>query len=213
MKRLLLGSAFAALAIAAPAGAQQLPPAVVAVVNVDQILDTCTVCAAANTQLQAQGTQLQQRAQQLQTQITNEDQALTAAVNALPQGTQPDATLQTRIRAFQTMQQNAQTEVNTRRDQIQRNLAYVRQQEGARIRPAISSVMQQRGATLVLDRGGVVDVSPAMDITTAVLAIVNQNTAPLNINAPAAAAPAAVTTTPPATTPATTTPRPRPQGR
>jgi Skp family chaperone for outer membrane proteins len=210
MNKLLLGSALTALAAATPAAAQQLPPAVVAVVNIDQILETCTVCAAANAQLQAQATQLQQRAQQLQTQIQNEEQALNAAVGALPQGTQPDAALQARIRTFQTMQQNAQNEVSSRRDQIQRNLAYVRQQEGARIRPAIMQVMQQRGATLVVDRGSAVEVSPALDVTPAVLAIVNQNTAPLSVNAPAQAAPPAPTPTAP---PPAQPNRPRPQGR
>ena len=54
--KILLGAAFVALAASAPAvlQAQQLPAPVIAVVNTDQIFTTCTQCAAANTQLQAQ---------------------------------------------------------------------------------------------------------------------------------------------------------------
>jgi Skp family chaperone for outer membrane proteins len=211
MKKLIFASALSALALPVAAQAQQLPPPVIAVVNTEQVFETCTACAAANTQLQAQGTQLQQRAQQLSTQIQTEGTALQGLVNALPQGQQPDAALAARIQTFQTLQQNADQEINAGRERIQRNLAFVRQQIGQRIRPALTTVMQQRGATLVLDRGGVLDASPTLDITAAVLAIVNQNTAPLNVNAPAPAQ------QPAAQRPATPQPaqpnRPRPQGR
>jgi outer membrane protein len=215
MNKATFRTALAAIALSAPiAGhAQQLPPAVIAVVNIDQILETCTVCVAANAQLQAQVTALTTRAQQLQTQIQTEERALTAIVQALPQGQQPDAPTQTRIQAFQAMQQNGQTEVNSRREQIQRNAAYVRQQEGTRIRPAIATVMQQRGATIVIDRAAAIDVSPTVDVTAAVLAIVNQNTTALSVNAPAQAPAAAPAARPGTTPPATTPPRPRPQGR
>jgi len=187
MNKFLSSAAFAVLALTAPvaAQAQQLPAPVIAVVNIDQIFETCTVCAAANTQLQAQGTQLQQRAQQLGTQLQTEGQALQTAVGALPPGQQPDQQLTARIQAYQTLEQNAEREIAAGRERIQRNIAYVRQQIGQRVRPAIQTVSQQRGATLVLDRGGVIDANAALDITAAVLAIVNQNTAPLAVEAPA----------------------------
>jgi Skp family chaperone for outer membrane proteins len=214
MNKTILSTALVAIALTAPAAsqAQQLPPAVVAVVNVEQIVETCTVCATANAQLQAQIAALQTRAQQLQTQIQAEEQALTAIVNALPQGQQPDAPTQTRIQAFQAMQQNGQNEINGRRDQIQRNAAFVRQQEGARIRPAVMTVMQQRGATIVIDRAAAIEIAPTVDVTAAVLAIVNQNSTPLGVNAPAQA-PAAGAPPAPAAPAGTTPPRPRPQGR
>ena len=209
MKKLIFASGLAALALPAAVQAQQLPPPVIAVVNTEQIFETCTACAAASTQLQAQGNQLQQRAQQLQTQVQTEGTALQGLVNALPQGQQPDAALSARIQAFQQMQQNADQELGAGRERIQRNLAFVRQQIGQRIRPALTTVMQQRGATLVLDRGGVIDASPTLDITAAVLAIVNQNTAALNVNAPPPQQQPAA-----GQRPATPQPnRPRPQGR
>lgn len=193
MKRLTFGTLAAASAMLLPlaAQAQQLPPAVVGVVDTDQIIRTCTVCAAANTQLQALAQQLQQRAEALGTPLRTEEQALSQAVNALPQGGQPDAALTQRIQTFQTNQQNAAREIEGRQQQLQRNIAFVRQQIAERVRPAIQQVMQQRGATVVLDAGTTLSAAPTIDMTAAVLAVVNQNTAPLNINAPPPQQPAA----------------------
>lgn len=186
MNKLTLGALAAATAIILPfaAQAQQLPPAVVGVVDTDRIIRECTVCVAANTQLQAQVTQLQQRAQALGTPLQTEEQALTQAVGALPQGQAPDAALSQRIQTFQTNQANAQRELQGRQDQIERNVAFVRQQIGQRMAPAVQQVMQQRGATIMVPRGAALSLNPAIDVTAAVLAVVNQNTTPLNLNAP-----------------------------
>ncbi len=217
MNKYLFTSALAAMALAAPGmgQAQQLPPAVIAVVNIESIIDgpsACTSCAAANAQIQGQVTQLQQRAQQLQSQLQAEETQLQTAINALPQGQQPDAALQARIQTFQALQQSSNNEIAARRDQIQRNVAFLHQQEGQRLQPALATIMTQRGATMVVDRAAALEVSPAVDVTAQVLAIMNQNTAPFNVNAPAQA-PATAPATRPATAPATTPPRPRPQGR
>ena len=215
MNKYIFTTAMAAIALGAPVAsqAQQLPAPVIAVVDLDQIFSTCTQCAAATAQIQAQASALQTRAQQLQAQIDTETTALRPLVGAIPAGGQPDAALAARLQAYQVMQQNAERELGEGRERIQRNVAFVRQQIGQRVQPAVATVMQQRGASLVLDRGGVINSSPALDITPAVLAIVNQNAAPLNVNAPAQPAPGTAprpaATTPPATTPT----RPRPQGR
>jgi Skp family chaperone for outer membrane proteins len=193
MNRLTFGALAAASAMILPFAvqAQQLPAAAVGVVDTDQIIRTCTQCAAANTQLQAQATQLQQRAEALGAPLRTEEQALTQAVSALPQGTNPDQALTTRIQTFQTNQQNAAREIEGRQQQLQRNIAFVRQQIADRIRPAIQQVAQQRGATVVLDRGSLLaNPAPAIDLTAAVLAVVNQNNTPFNINAPAPQQPA-----------------------
>jgi len=213
----LLRTAALALALAAPAAltAQPLPPPVAAVVNIGQIAQSCTACVAANQQLQAQGQALQTRAQALNTQLETEARALQPLVNAIPAGGQPDAALAARIQAYQSLQQNAEREIGAGRERLQRNANYVEEQLGDRLRPAINTVMQQRGATLVFDRRALIEASPTLDITAAVLAIVNQNATPLNVNAPAPqqAAPAAAPPRPATAPPATTPPRPRPQGR
>lgn len=209
--KIILGGAFVALAATAPAvlQAQPLPAPVIAVVNTDQIFSTCTVCAAAQAQIQAQANTLQQRVQALQTQIQTEGTALEPLVaNKTPEQIRADAALATRIQNFQTMQQNADREVTQSRERIQRNLNFVRQQIGQRIQPALQTVSAQRGATVVIDSSQALISSPALDITAPVLAIVNQNTTPLNVNAPAPTpAPASPTATP------ATPNRPRPAGR
>lgn len=206
MNRSILSTAAAALALTLPitAQAQQLPPAVVAVVNTDRILQQCTACVAANQQLQSQVQQLQQRAQALGTPLQTEEQALSTALRALQGGQQPDAALQQRIQTFQTSQQNAQRELATRQEQIQRNVAFVRQQLGQRIEPAVTQVMRQRGANIAMDSSATLAIGGSVDITDAVLAVVNQNTAAVNVNAP-----------PPAQQPAQQQQQqqPRPQGR
>src|SRR5688500_420262 len=99
MNKLTLGAIAAATAIILPfaAQAQQLPAAVVAVVDSQRILQQCTVCTAANTQLQQQQQSLQARAQQLSTPLEAEGTAIQTAINALQAGQQPDAALQARI--------------------------------------------------------------------------------------------------------------------
>lgn len=191
MNRLTLGAATAALAIALPsiASAQQLPPAVVGVVDTDRIMRDCTVCTAANTQLQTQIQQLEQRAQALGTPLQTEQEQIETALRGLGQN-QPDQALTQRIQSFQTRQQTAQQELQTRQQQLQRNLAFVRQQIAQRLEPAIQQVMTQRGATVALERGATLAIAPTIDITDAVLAVVNQNSTPLNVNAPAQPAPA-----------------------
>jgi Skp family chaperone for outer membrane proteins len=211
MKKLIFGAAIAALAMPLAAQAQQLPQAVIMVVDTDRVIRECTVCVAANTQLQQQIQQLQARAQQLGTPLRTEGQSIQTAVNAVPAGQQPDAALQARIRAYETQQQTAQQEIQTRQQTIQRNREFVLQQIGDRIRPAVTQVMAQRGASVVVDAGSILSSSPALDVTAAILAAVNQNTAALNVNAPPPQQPAAAT--PAATTPATTPQRPRPTGR
>jgi Skp family chaperone for outer membrane proteins len=195
MNKFLFGAAAAALAFAIPAAApaQQLPAGVVGVVDSQRILEGCTVCVAANQQLEAQQQQLRQRAQQLglvsaapntPSTLEAEAQAIQAAVNALPQGQQPDAALQARFQTYQTNLQNAQREIGTREQQIRRNQGYVLQQIQQRVAPAVAQVAQQRGATVVLEAGNIAWNSPATDLTPAVVAVVNQNTTPLNVNAP-----------------------------
>ena len=212
MNRFFLGAATAlALSIPAAAPAQQLPAATVGVVDGQRILEGCTVCQAANQQIEAQQAQLRQRAQQLglsrtqentPTALENEATAIQNALSALAQGQQPDATLQARAQTFQTNLGNAQREVASREQQIRRNQAFVLQQIQARVAPAIAQVAQQRGATVVLEASNIAWSNPAVDLTPNVLTLINQNTAPLNVNAP-----------PPPQQPAQQQQQQRPQGR
>jgi Skp family chaperone for outer membrane proteins len=216
MNRFLLGSAFAALALATPvaAQAQQLPPAVVAVVDRDRIASSCTQCVAATAQLNAQGTAYQARENQLLTPLRAEGQAIQAVVNAIPQGGQADAALQARIQTFQTNSQAAERELGQAQNTIRRNQQFVVSQIIDRMNPLIGQVTRERGANLAVDLAITLATNPALNVTDAVLALMNQNNTPFNVVAPppaqqpGAQQPAA---RPPAAQPQPN--RPRPQGR
>ncbi len=195
-------AAIAAVVVATPAMAQQVPDAKVAVVDIERVLTECTACRAANTQLQAQGTQLQALANQLSAPLQTEGQSLQTAVTAARGN--PDAALQARIRAFQTREQQANQQIQTQRATVERNVAYVRQQIGQRASPIIQQIAQQRGATVALDKGSTLFSAPATDITDTVLTQLNSQlpsvsvTAPAQATAPAGAAPARPAPTTPA---------------
>jgi len=108
--------ALAALAVAlAPqvASAQNVPAAVVIIVDGNKAGTECTACRTALTQLQQQGQAIQTLRQQLATPLQTEGQQLQTAIDAL-KGKQPDAALQARITAFQTKQNQAEQQVATR---------------------------------------------------------------------------------------------------
>jgi Skp family chaperone for outer membrane proteins len=176
MNKFAIGAALAALSIAAlptAASAQRLGPAVIAVVDTQRIFTECTACRAAQTQLQQQVQQAQQRAQQLNAPLQTEETAIQTALRAL-NGKQPDAALQTRIRNLQTQGNTAQTELANRQRTLQSTQAHVNQQIGTRLGPIVNTVMNNRGATLVVDKNTTLANAPALDVTNEVLAALNQ---------------------------------------
>lgn len=188
----------AAASFPALAAAQALPDAKIAVVDSERVLRDCTACRAASTQLQAQQTQLQTLAQQLSAPLRTEGQSLQTAITAARGN--PDAALQTRLRAFETKQQSAQQQISIQEQTFQRNVAYVRQQIAQRMAPIVTQIAQQRGATLAVDKGASFYNAPNAEITDAVLAQLNQQLPSVNVTAPPpqAAAPAPAATPAPA---------------
>lgn len=175
MLRPVLGGALAALAFSFPAAAlaQRLTPTVVAVVDTDRILRECTACRAAQAQLQTQLTTLQQRQQTLAAPLRTEAEAVQAAVRALPAGRQPDAALSKRITDLQARQNTANQELGRGEQNIQSIQAHVVQQLTTRLQPIINQVMTTRGASIVVSRGAVLSVAPAIDVTNDVLTQLN----------------------------------------
>lgn len=171
----LIFSALAAVAVIAPAAAQaqRAPAAVVVTVDTDRIARDCTACRAASAQIQSQTAALRTRAQTLQQQFETEGKPIQDAINAL-NGKAPDAALQARVAAFQTKQQNAQRELAQTERTIQSTQANVNQQIGTRLKTIIGSIATARGANLAVDSGSTLFSSPAVDVTDAVLAQLNQ---------------------------------------
>ena len=173
MKKIALSLAIAvgALTVPGPAMAQQRAP--ILVVDTDRILNECTACKAAATQLQSQVQQGRTRAQQLETTLKPEAEALEKAVQAL--GTrQPDAALQARIAAFRQRQQQGSTELSNRESSLQSTQAHVQQQIGRRIVQIVEQSRARRQASVVLSKGNTLASETAIDITAEVLAAVNQ---------------------------------------
>jgi outer membrane protein len=172
MKNLALSLAFLAGAFTLPAAAAAQQTSIL-VVDTDRILNDCTACKAAATQLQSQVQQGRQRAQQLETSLKPEAEALEKAVQAL--GTkQPDAALQARIAAFRQKQQQGSTELSTRESTLQSTQANVQRQIGSKIVQIVEQSRARRQATVVLSKGSTLASAANIDITGEVLATLNQ---------------------------------------
>ena len=174
MKKLALffaAAAAGALAVAAPAQAQQRPA--ILVVDTDRILNECTACRAAATQLQGQVQQGRTRAQQLETSLKPEAESLEKAVRALG-AKQPDAALQARIAAFRQKQQQGAAELSNRENTIQSTQSHVQQQIGRRLVQVVEQSRARPQASIVVAKQSTLASDTAADITGEVLAALNQ---------------------------------------
>lgn len=182
----ILAVAAAATLVPSVAAAQAVPGAVVAIVDLDRVSSQCTACKSAQASLQSQVNALRARQQALATPLEAEGKSIQAAVDALPQGKAPDAPLQARIRAFQTKQQQGAQELQSRQTQIQRNQAYVSQQVSSKLGPIYQSVMQRRGANILVAQDTVLASTTGVDVTNDVLAALNAALPSVSTTAPAA---------------------------
>ena len=173
MKKLAfsLAAAVGALTVSGAAEAQQRPS--ILVVDTDRILNECTACKSAATQLQGQLQAGRTRAQQLDASLKPEAEALEKAVQALG-GKQPDAALQARIAAFRNKQQQGQTELSNRENTLQSSQAHVQQQIGGRLVQIVEQSRARRQASVVVSKGNTLASDSTIDITGEVLAALNQ---------------------------------------
>jgi len=173
MNRLLLSAAAAAsLTLPQAAAAQNVPAAVIAVVDLDKVTTDCNACKTARATLQGQVTALQSREKALSAPLEAEGKSIQAAINAL-NGKDPDAALQARVKAFQAKREQGAEEISKQQQQIQRNSAYVSQQIQAKLSPIYQQVMQRRGANLLMEVGATLATSRAVDVTNDVLTALN----------------------------------------
>lgn len=168
---LSLAIAVSALALGGPAEAQQRPA--ILVVDTDRVLNECTACKAAASQLNSQVQQGRQRAQQLEASLKPEAESLEKAVQALG-GKQPDAALQARIAAFRNKQQQGSTELSNKENSIQSSQAHVQQQLGQKIVQIVEQSRARRQASIVVSKASTLASDGTIDITGEVLAALNQ---------------------------------------
>jgi Skp family chaperone for outer membrane proteins len=190
MKMILLQTAVAAafMGLATPALAQNVPPAVIAVVDLEKVTSQCNACKTANAVLTSQVNALRARQKALATPLEAEAKTLQAAVTALA-GKAPDAALQTRIQAFQAKQQSGAQEISRQEQQIQRNQVYIQQQIAAKLGPIYRQVMQRRGANMMVEVSTTLATGAALDASNDVLTALNAALPTIQTTAPAQAAP------------------------
>ena len=167
---LILAATTGAATFSGSANAQR---AAILVVDTDRIINECTACRAAATQLQSQVQQGRTRAQQLEASLKPEAEGLEKAVQALG-AKQPDAALQQRINAYRTRQQQGATELQNRERTIQSTQAHIQQQIGTRLVQVVEQSRARRQASLVLSKGSTLASDSAIDITGEVLTALNQ---------------------------------------
>jgi len=186
-KMLLIAASAAALMVPAAAGAQAVPAAVIAVVDLDNVTTNCTACKSASAALQGQVSAAKARQAALAGPLNTEGQAIDTAAKAL-NGKEPDAALKARASAYQTKLQSAQQEMQNREEQIRRNQAYIQKQIGDKLGPIYQQVMQKRGANVLMEVGSTLATSQSVDVTADVLAGLNAALPTIATTAPAAPA-------------------------
>jgi outer membrane protein len=189
MKTLFVSAAFVAAALTpTAASAQAVPAAVIAVVDLERVTSDCNACKTAAAALRAQINSLQNREKTLAAPLQTEGKSIQAAIDAL-NGKEPDAALQARIKAFQAKQQQGSQEIQAQQAQIQRNNQYVQKQIGDKLGPIYQSVMQRRGANVLLETGSTLATTTTVDVTNDVLAALNTALPTISAVAPAQQAP------------------------
>jgi Skp family chaperone for outer membrane proteins len=184
---LMIAASAAALLVPVSAGAQAVPAAVIAVVDLDNVTTNCTACKTATAALQSQVNAAKARQTALAGPINTEGQAIDAAAKAL-NGKEPDAALKARATAYQAKVQQAQQEMANREEQVRRNQAYIQKQIGDKLGPIYSQVMQKRGANVLMEVGSTLATSQNVDVTADVLAGLNAALPTIATTAPAAPA-------------------------
>lgn len=185
MNKLLVSVALAASLVApSAASAQALPAAVVAVVDLDKVTTDCNACKTASATLRSQAQALQAREKALGDPLKAEAQSIQTAIDAL-KGAQPSAALEARIKAFQTKQQSGAQELSRKQQELQRVQQYIQQQIAAKLGPIYQSVMQKRGANVLVEVGSTLAAAAAVDVTNDVTAGLNAALPSISTNPPA----------------------------
>lgn len=174
-------------ALPSAAQAQALPPAVVAIVDLNKVTTDCNACKTASATLKAQATAYQAREKALSDQVNTEGKAIQTAAEAL-NGKEPDAALKARAQAFETKRQNAAAELQRKQSDLQRLQAYIQQQIAAKLGPIYEQVMTKRGANVLVEMGSTLASAQSVDVTADVTAGLNAALPSISTAVPAAPA-------------------------
>jgi len=190
MKKLLVSLAIAGAAIAAPVAtpvaAQTLPPAVIVIVDLDQVFQTSTAGKQALTELKSRADAIQARLQTLRTSFGTEEQSLG---QTRPTAPGPTATAwEAKVKDFTTRKTQAEQELAKRDQDLQASRQFVVKQLNDASQPIISTVMKERGASIALAEGATLQHIASIDVTSDVVARLNAALPRVISTAPATAA-------------------------
>jgi len=187
MKTMLKITALAAIVVAAPALAQTLPPPVVVIVDMDRVIGDSTAGKQAAGELKTRNDANQARLTSLRTQFGAEGDTLQKGVPA--QGAAPAVVqeFQKKYQDYQKRQQQAEVDLQKRERDFQISRQYVIKQINDSAQPVISTIMRERGATIVLAEGATLQHSAAIDVTADVIARLDKALPRVSTTAPAAA--------------------------
>jgi Skp family chaperone for outer membrane proteins len=189
MKKIALALALASAAtVAAPVAAQTLPPAVIVVVNLDQVFQDSAAGKIAQTELKTRLDGIQSRLASLRTSFGAEEQTLAKAQPA--QGATPAIiqAWQAKVKDFTTRKTQAEQELQKRDQDFQASRQYVLKQINDGAQPIITQIMKERGASIAVPEGATLQHSASIDVTTDVIARLDKSLPRVSSTAPAAPA-------------------------
>lgn len=187
MTNILKTLALATTLLAAPAIAQTLPAPVIVIVDMEEIISSSAAGKQAQGELKTRFDGIQARLQSLRTQYGAEEQAL---LKTRPTAPGPAATAwETKARDMQTRKTKDEQDLAKRNQDFEAARQNVLRQINEGAQPIISTVMRERGASIVLAEGATLQHTAALDITKDVVARFDK-AMPRVSAAPPAAAPA-----------------------
>lgn len=187
MKHLIKSAAFATLlATGAAAHAQAVPAATIIIVDMDQVINTSAAGKVAAGELKTKADALQARVASLRTQFGTEEQTLAKTQPA--QGATPAviAAFQAKARDYQNRRQAAEADLANKDRDFQASRQYVIKQLNDGAQPVISTIMRERGASIVLAEGATLQHTASIDVTADVIARLDKSLPRVSSTAPAA---------------------------
>jgi outer membrane protein len=186
MKKLILSLALASAAIAGPVAAQALPPAVIIVVNMDEVFQTSAAGKQAQAELKTRLDSIQARVGSLRTSFGAEEQTLG---QTRPTAPGPAATAwEAKVKDFTTRKTQAEQELAKRDADFQASRQNVLKQINDGAQPIITTIMKERGASIALAEGATLQHSAAIDVTNDVVARLDKSLPRVSTATPAAPA-------------------------
>jgi Skp family chaperone for outer membrane proteins len=178
-RSLAAATCVAALAVAPSAFAQRNTAASALVINYQRLANESALGRDMTTKLQGLRTQIQQEAQALQPEVQSleqERQRLTTATRGMTQAqVQANTTLTPQFQAFQQRVQTLQQRQQTLQGDMECSQLIAVRDFQAQIAPSIRTLMQSRGAGMVIDTGSVQLFDPQYDVTNTVIQQLDQN--------------------------------------